>query len=165
MAPLTFGIELECHVATLTYGEEDPEPQDPRQVYDLTMQIIDSRVQELRYVQRQVAKKLQKETGVILIPGNKQPTPRLWEVTEDVTLIEHSGPGKYVYFPLESISPPLTSSLASFTEVHKMCTTISQAFRATCNQTCGFHVHVGNGIGESETDFSFNAMRNLLAII
>ncbi|EHK96431.1 hypothetical protein M7I_7880 [Glarea lozoyensis 74030] len=48
MAPLTFGIELECHVATLAYGEEDPEPRDPRQVYDLTMQIIGSRVHELR---------------------------------------------------------------------------------------------------------------------
>ncbi|EPE37132.1 hypothetical protein GLAREA_09295 [Glarea lozoyensis ATCC 20868] len=129
MAPLTFGIELECHVATLAYGEEDPEPRDPRQVYDLTMQIIGSRVHELRYVQRQVAKKLQKETGGML----------------------HS----------KSIQVQGISML----DVHKMCTTISQSFRVTSNQTCGFHVHVGNGIGENEKRFPFSAMRNLLAII
>jgi hypothetical protein len=166
MLPLTFGIELECILATLSYGQEDPEPQDSREVHNLTPQIFASSLSELKYVQLKVANRLMIESGVAVIPtGNMPSTPECWTVADDYTIKRDFSSNAYELFPLEFISPPLAFHQGSLDEVRSMCATISNTFRVNCNPTCGFHVHVGNGSGNDEKPFSFEVIRKLIALI
>ena len=86
----------------------------------------------------------------------------LWIIANDDTIqIPTIWQDRYNWYKIEIRSPALMNSYDNMLEVKSICMVMSHTYRMNCNQSCGLHVHISNGLN----DFSVEILRNLMAII
>jgi hypothetical protein len=181
MAPrrLTFGVEFEFNLATLADDVADPDPQDDRPVRGIRDPYQKREVHEKRNAEsydRRVKKKVAKTlrevglpTAVPLDPNADKGFELLetsypwmgghWVATTDSSVY---GPAdEYDWWAIEINSPPLIFCDEALDAVLLACNTLTQKFRYNVNESCGLHVHVGNGAD----NFSVETTRNLVAFL
>jgi hypothetical protein len=167
----TFGVEFEFSVATLTLDVEDPLPADIRTVVGLRdpylkRKIIEQRREEDidRKVKKSVAQKLRDAglpTVVTLDPDddvdNSYPWAfGHWAITTDSSI--RFPVDEHDWWSIEVNSPPYIFCKESLDAVLLACRILTSSFRININESCGLHVHVGNG----DDNFSFETLRNLM---
>jgi hypothetical protein len=176
---LTFGVEIEFNLATLADDVDDPDPDDNRPVRGIRDPYQKHEINEKRQdegydrqVKRRVAKTLREvglPTVVPLDPGNDGEFEVLqvsypwmgghWVTTTDSSVY---GPeDEYDWWAIEINSPPLIFCEEALDAVLLACNALTQNFRSNVNESCGLHVHVGNGTD----NFSAETMKNLMAFL
>lgn len=173
---LTFGVEFEFALAVLRPEDKDKNPTDPRPVH-LTGKYSPYNVLANESVYQRIAWALQNagidaapltvaEDGnseVPLIPDASGPHSLLkydkWGIKEDGSI--QAPDASYYYYPIELVSPPLYMTEGSISDVRNVCETIPSNFRVNSNQSCGLHVHVGDGVN----GFDLPTLKSLLAML
>ncbi|TGO90450.1 hypothetical protein BPOR_0064g00130 [Botrytis porri] len=87
-----------------------------------------------------------------------------WAIGTDATLSfdeEEHADRSSMFFELEMITPVLKFGPKAFKEIDKMLTAFKKHFDVVVNQSCGLHVHVGNGT----KGLSFQPLQHLMATI
>ncbi|KAF4635154.1 hypothetical protein G7Y89_g2949 [Cudoniella acicularis] len=101
-----------------------------------------------------VASRTFEARAVVIADKEQRRTPRnpkAWQVKEDPSIcppnrIDHPRIQEAYYFlGIELVSPPYYYSLNALDIVKRSCEVLSITYRISCNESCGFHVHVGNG--------------------
>lgn len=179
MSPrLTFGVELEFNIATLSSEVANPVPSDSRPVRGLVPSYLKSELkarnqQEVinRSMKQQIAQKL-RDAGLpatvtldpeskneALVRSNEPWQEGHWVVTTDSPI---SSPyDLHDWWPCEVISPPYIFCRESLDAVLLACYVLTSNYRLNVNESCGLHVHVGNG----NENFSLDTLRNLFAFL
>jgi hypothetical protein len=175
---LTFGVELEFSLATLADEVDDPIPSDQRPVLGLIdgytrTQLIERRGQESREkgLKKKLAQALRDDGLPAVVANdpddeeedclnlNERWNKGHWVVTTDVSI--HSPYDQHDWWPIEVNSPPYIFCKESLDAVRLACTTLTSKFRLNVNETCGLHVHVGNG----NDNFSLTTIKNFFAFL
>ncbi|KAF7877612.1 hypothetical protein EAF04_001284 [Stromatinia cepivora] len=161
---LTFGVEIEFILATVAEGEENPNPNDPREVNGKILSDHDS-------INYDICRKL-KEAG---IPATVQETDfkniidaldmaaTNWLLKTDATVGLSDPDDKdecYTEYGLEISSPPYYYDEASQKVVETVLTVLRNNYLVRVDRTAGLHVHVGN----SYYGLEWHVLRNLMAI-
>ena len=88
-----------------------------------------------------------------------------WEVKRDSTIKEPEGCLPYYqWLQIELTSPAYWFSEDSIRAVMDVLSIIKSTYLVNVNESCGLHVHVGNGL-ENQGEFEFSTIRNLFALI
>ncbi|KAI8961360.1 putative amidoligase enzyme-domain-containing protein [Daldinia sp. FL1419] len=151
----SFGIELEFLVAYLPTKELDPDKIYADELppllridtsdYKATVEIIESIRATLR------ANGIPVSEGTVSAKKNQQESPaRLekqdkWKIALD-TSVSEKFVDKYRWQAIEIQSPALWANNESFQEIRYVTNVLTYNYRLRVNPTCGFHVHVGNGV-------------------
>lgn len=160
---LTFGLELEFAVATLPLGAIDPEPRDRRQVIGLCAGAYDCRTINLKV---HITKTLI-ETGFLAEWSDdrpvysKRPSEESWVVKDDASIL---GPKNenYDWLQIEIVSPAFYwGDENALRNIKVLLSVLKRTYRINVNESCGLHVHVGNGM----EGFAFETIRNLMATL
>lgn len=152
---LTFGVELEVLVAWLWEDEVDPKPETAGTLPPIIriplkekQEMIDvfgaspteDQVQDYIYG---LMRKTFEENGLRATPGEYT----MWDVKGDSSVVSTTDPnGDYSWLGAEIVSPILTTSSEGFGAVRSVVDLLTSKYRMTLNHTCGFHVHVGDGV-------------------
>ncbi|KAF7929407.1 uncharacterized protein EAE98_005325 [Botrytis deweyae] len=161
---LTFGVELEFLLATISKGGETPHPSDPREVDPRILADEDS-------INYDIERKLE-EVGIAATVkesdyGNlgevNAAAATDWILQTDFTV----GPGqqnsnvrKYLEYGMEMSSPPYYYDEATRRTVETVVRKLRNSYLVRVNETTGLHVHVGIGY----RGFDWPILRNFLAI-
>ncbi|KAF7922883.1 hypothetical protein BELL_0832g00030 [Botrytis elliptica] len=161
---LTFGVELEFLLATISKGGENPHPSDPREVDPRILADEDS-------INYDIERKLE-EVGIAATVkesdyGNlgevNAAAATDWILQTDFTV----GPGqqnsnvrKYLEYGMEMSSPPYYYDEATRRTVETVVRKLRNSYLVRVNETTGLHVHVGIGY----RGFDWPILRNFLAI-
>ena len=65
------------------------------------------------------------------------------------------------WYGIELISPPMYYSEDAINYLRKVCYIMSSNYRTIVNQTCGFHVHIGDGV----SGFSVDILKKLMGFL
>lgn len=170
MAPLTFGVEFEFLVATLPWHTSDPHPEDPRPVKNIdTFVPIDHKADWARFDEQQVALRtsLSSALNAVNLPARSvnetPPSSPTWEIDDDNSIAPPQGPEGRIYKwrTVEVKTTPYYFTPESLAAVSLGCKTLTSNFRLNVNESCGLHVHVGDGI----EGFSLDTLHNLAAFL
>ena len=156
------GFEFEFAIARLRPGSSDPELEDGRPVY----------VYDVQDTQVSIASSLS-SIGVSSLPLLEQETTisdevRLshWMVDTECTIglptnaTELTAP-EYLWTGLEIQSPAYVADDAAINEITRVVDFVKSSYRVQVNESCGLHVHVGNGF----RGFPFSTVKKLAAIL
>ncbi|KAI1382345.1 putative amidoligase enzyme-domain-containing protein [Hypoxylon crocopeplum] len=149
----SFGIELECLIAYLPQGMEDPHQSEADKLPPLTR--TESHDYGLIEILAAVRATLEKHGIPVKDPSPLAKSPpgvpvRLrgidkWDVGMDSSVSEISR-NDHRWQAIEIRSPALWATEESFEEIKYVVNVLTSNHRILINSTCGFHVHVGNGI-------------------
>jgi hypothetical protein len=175
---LSFGVELEFSLATLSRDREDPEP-DGRQVHGIAeikkpdpsspgRISLFRRIERANNTQRHLAKTL---VGAgfraIAEADTQQDAPDIpldrWIVTQDPSIQQppvRGNIGKYSFQKIEMQSPAYLMSEGSLREVQRVCHLLTRTYRTYTGESTGLHVHCGN----STRGLSLETVQNIMAI-
>jgi hypothetical protein len=176
---LSFGVELEFSLATLSRDREDPEP-DGRQVYGIAeIEKPDSsslgrislfrRIERADNTQRHLAKTLVGEGfRAIAEADTQQDAPDIpldrWIVTQDPSIQQppvQGNIGKYSFQKIEMQSPAYLMTEGSLREVQRVCHLVTRTYRTYTGESTGLHVHCGN----SARGLPLETVQNVMAIL
>jgi hypothetical protein len=88
-----------------------------------------------------------------------------WEVKNDSTIEAPEGCNNdYKWFEIELTSPAFWFSEDSIRAVTDVLAIIKNTYLVNINESCGLHVHVGNGT-DNLGEFRFSTIRNLYALL
>ena len=182
--PLTWGVEFEFLVMSYDSKRDDPDPSNPapgipRRREDLEPpQKRGAEQWTLLDIQAQIAETL-RQNGINAMTNMDRMKARYnhnhmipdsaWLVDTDETIdMEHTretrrqrAEGGAFWYGIELISPPMYYSEESFIRLEKVCNIMSSNYRIIVNRTCGFHVHIGDGIA----GFSMDTLKKLMAFL
>jgi hypothetical protein len=157
---------------------EDPHPEDRRPVWGIRnpYQKCDIELQRCsenydRKVKREVAKTLREAGLPTIVPLDSDgdegfevlsPYPRIGGHLVATTDSSVFAPDDICnWWAIEVNSPPLIFCEDTLNAVLLACKTLTSSFRYNVNETCGLHVHVGNG----NDNFSEETTKNLMAFL
>jgi hypothetical protein len=161
---LTFGVEIEFALPTLDDKTLDPHPEDRRNVHGIDGGIT-NKADGVRNVQSYLAHTLTQAGIPAEAAGSghrelKKPVQAdAWLIKQDSSIL--CPDETYRWYGIEMISPPYFFEENSVMLVGKMCAILAKNFRINCNESCGLHVHVGNG----DKGFLDDVLRNLMSTI
>ncbi|RDW65265.1 hypothetical protein BP5796_09957 [Coleophoma crateriformis] len=170
---LTFGIELEFALATVPIGKPDPHPEDPRQVYfhdPSNPANPPSTTSTFIYtILTHVAQTLtQHHVPAIPILKRSQTTTfsRNWLVKTDASIQPPNPtsalyPHAYRWYAVEVVSPAYYHSPSTTDACRKVIRILREQYRMVVNESCGLHVHVGNGLDGLDGKW----LRNLMGVL
>ncbi|ROT41581.1 hypothetical protein SODALDRAFT_331330 [Sodiomyces alkalinus F11] len=159
-AGISFGVELEFVVAWVYEDEPDPD-QDIADKLAPLLRIpreMGSSFARHLHIRRQLTKALVEvglpvEGGEGYAPGSIQQRQAgvgctsAFSITHDFSIHEYQSSAGYQYCGIELISPAMWDKDNSFDLIRLALTTMTSSFRCRVNSTCGFHVHIGVGLG------------------
>jgi hypothetical protein len=180
MSPLrfTFGVEFEFSLASLADDIEDPLPSDTRQVREIRPRyerrdILRTRNYEDidRKVKKTVAEKLRAARLPALTTIDPEEEKDIdnsypwahghWVITTDSTIAAPEEDKLHDWWQIEVNSPPYFYCEQALDAVLLVCRVLTSSFRTNVNESCGLHVHVGNG----NDGFDLHTIRNLMAFL
>lgn len=160
---LTFGVELEFALATLSDDAIDPLASDTRPVKGFASgrsvnRYNDNVLQHLaKTIHSKAGVKVEVEPQYNFDPAWVQREKDAWVLTTDKTI--EAPDEDYIYVQVEVISPPYYFSINAIAQVRVVCEIITNNFKVNSNDSCGLHVHVGN----EKQGFHVKTLRSLLA--
>ncbi|THV52977.1 hypothetical protein BGAL_0063g00350 [Botrytis galanthina] len=161
---LTFGVELEFILATVTKGGENPNPGDLREVDPRILADEDS----INYdIERKLEEVSIRATVKESDYGNSKEVAAAiatnWILKTDITV----GPGmqspsieNYCQYGMEMASPPYYYDGAARRDIETVVRKMRNSYLLRVNESTGLHVHVGIGY----RGFDWPILRNFLAI-
>ncbi len=172
----TFGVEFEFSLASLANNVEDPLPSDTRQARGLRPPYEKWDIHRTRNfedwdrkVKKTVAEKL-RDAGLPTITTFDPAENDIdsfypwahghWVIKTDST-IRSPAEDEHDWWKIEVNSPPYIFSRESLGAVLVACRVLTSSFRTNVNESCGLHVHVGNG----DDNFDLDTIRNLMAFL
>ena len=153
---LTFGVEFEFWFATLDLSSPDPNPDDKRPVTRLAQPLDRRSGPEI------IAKALS-DAGLPSRPEflheESEKTDTMWLVGVESSLLL---PNRlYDWYPVEVKTPPYYYCPESLEAVKYGLHILTKNFRLHINESCGLHVHIGNGL----SGFDLKTLRTLMAFL
>jgi len=85
----------------------------------------------------------------------------VWRVEDDSSINFPADGSPYDWYQVEVKTPPYYFSRQALDTVKKVCEVLSCTYRINCNESCGLHIHVGNGL----KGFSLEILRKLYATL
>lgn len=171
---LTFGVEFEFSLATLSDEANDPVPSDCRPTLEHTLPYKkrDLASAKRRCLQRHLRRKIARTLRDVGLPTVVADDPEANDVDQSFPwaqgswVVKHDASIQPPYdghdwWNIEINSPPYIFSTASLEAVQLACQTLTRHFQLNVNQTCGLHVHVGNG----HDGFPLATLRHLFAFL
>jgi hypothetical protein len=184
---LTFGVEFEFLIATLSDDTPDPHPTDPRRVKGLLQPVVDfsdslgsfrrvmpdptSDEMELEVYEDSYnhlaahISQLLKSAGLPAVvdstyrPTDEAPEHSQWNVGSDGSLsCRREG---YSWEAIEVRSPAYFFCPEALDAIRIACEVLTSNLRVEINDSCGLHVHVGNG----GRRYSLATIQNLMALL
>jgi hypothetical protein len=170
---LTFGVEFELNLAALHNDDPDPEPHNKTPVLRIDPDAVES---EYTIVNRAITKSLAAVGIPIELeqPLYNGPVKDCWliDIDESIdppegeTFLSHRAGRdlslllrpRHQWEPRELKTPPYIYSEGSLEAVKLACSRLTNDFRCNMNDSCGLHVHVGNGF----EGFEFELVRKLM---
>lgn len=167
---LTFGVEFEFCLAVLGPNDLDPNPNDPRPAYltgheqpytaEGTTAIHQRLIWALEHVGIEAKIDPENDPNVELVNLLEiSQLPKTWVIKTDSTI--RAPDARYPWYPFEIVSPPLYFTQDSIDAVRVFCQTLTDNFRIHYNRSCGFHVHVGDGVN----GFDLPTLKSLFAFL
>lgn len=171
----TFGVEIEFAVATLREDEEDPHPDDTRQVYGILAGRGETKwngpsyddTEKVQIHMRNSINTRLKRNGAVKseMADRLKDTSSHWWVGDDSTV---KGPDdlvsntNYNYVAVEIKTPAFKYCIASLLEVQAVCEHLVNNYRifAGRGRSASVHVHVGFGV----QNYSICELRKVMAI-
>ncbi|KAF4632459.1 hypothetical protein G7Y89_g5672 [Cudoniella acicularis] len=157
--PLTFGIELEFIIPSFSYPHSQernknhynlaagPYPRPTTNVREhiaLTLSTIPC-ISEVK----------------IFAPDSPSSPYSTWSLERDLYLRSPSPKEGETWFGVELNSPVLTFGSEAFEIIKQVCQKLNSTYNLSVNESCGFHVHVGDGF----EGFNAEVIRNLLVTL
>ncbi|KAI1441104.1 putative amidoligase enzyme-domain-containing protein [Annulohypoxylon stygium] len=164
----TFGVELEILVPWLWEDEPDPDQKiagDIPPILRLPVSLKKA-YESPNYVDNDEVLQLVYDTFADMLNAHGLPTESIdlrafdagsgsdssgssdkytkWIIKRDASIIHPDG--GYKWYGMEIISPVERASPEAFGLVRYVLNVIKSKYRTTANQTCAFHVHVGDGL-------------------
>lgn len=173
-AKFTFGIELEYIVPYIFTGEDDPEPKEKRYI-DRTAKPATGPegffTEQSDVIDEMIFERVRKTLQHVGLPARKMgrlepgELPSQWEAGIDESLVETDEMVKLYkgdrFIPLEVRSPVLPVDKSGFRAARLAIDALVSKHRLFVTDTCGYHVHVGQG----RAGFSLPALKNIGAFI
>ena len=172
---LTFGVEFEFSLAHKAAGKDDLYPKDSRSITFLQDGL--AKYQKERFVFAHIhdtlnnagfkttTQYIEEEKYVDYLTDPEDPTiesQNFWTVKHDNTVLPpDSAKDNYDWYDVEITSPILAYNAENIKLVRNVCKLLTRTYRISCNETCGLHVHVGNGLA----GFDLATLRNLMGFI
>ncbi|TAQ86869.1 hypothetical protein B7494_g4839 [Chlorociboria aeruginascens] len=138
----TFGVEIEFMLATLEDHVEDLHPEEGRTVRGLGGRWTG--------LYDHIATTL-KAAGIPTIIDKGDKGSYSWTVTDDVSLFTSYTFG-YKWISVEIISPPYYFEHAALDKVAQVVSVLKSTYRIVCDESCGVHIHIGDGLRGLEDD-------------
>ncbi|KAJ0339780.1 hypothetical protein COL154_010244 [Colletotrichum chrysophilum] len=176
---VSFGVELEFFVAYVFEGSPDPDEPIKNDIQPLSVVPYDEEFPDKSkhkipddWVREQIRKALIKAGLPVfgskekMVPGSVQASHSekvmsAFRIVDDCSLREFR-PENYLITKVEVNSPAMYDMPISFDLIRLAVSTITTQFRCRVNPTCGFHVHVGNGLTER---IDPRTLRNFAALL
>ncbi|EGZ77069.1 hypothetical protein NEUTE2DRAFT_123687 [Neurospora tetrasperma FGSC 2509] len=165
---LSFGVELKFLLPLLVQGEEDPQPEDHREV-SMT-QLKDSEATRREQIYESIAKSIsqagEKSTTISRITKDASHERAFWKSHWIVKKANSAEPTPeqanlegYVWLSVEVSSPSLPAKDAETKpRIEAVLRSLFSGHRLVANYTCEVHVHIGRTDGQS---FSLATLKRL----
>ncbi|KAH8594348.1 putative amidoligase enzyme-domain-containing protein [Bisporella sp. PMI_857] len=169
---LSFGVEFEMNFASIGKDENDPDPNNPIPIVRRSGKYEgSSNARECRQeMKNHIAQTLENNDIHALVDFTEQRTDSKnfakgvttpWIVKYDSTIHSMNRREEYKWESIEIVSPPLWFMEDSIEQVQRVCKIVSTNYRTWVNDTCGFHVHIGDGL----SGFSLETLQKLMGFL
>lgn len=160
---LTFGVELEFHIAFLKASQAEPSPQSkcvrfppvPNEAFGSESLINERRI--FAHVGQTIAGAQFPIDVKTLCSGATD----LWEIEADASLRDYTDADGYSYQGVEVKSPALPFNEVSLKEIEAMCKLLTDTYRIQNGFDTGLHVHLGH----EKRGFEFKNIQKLMIFL
>lgn len=188
--PLSFGVEFEFCLLTVSKGIADPHPNDPRIVRDIdevaedkdsrptssgsnasfASNAFDEGSDGLSAAQDHLARTLRHSGFQVLTDSeiadrniSHERQIQCWVVSSDPTIKRSAELHQnYNIQQIEIKSPAFLFNTYSLQAIRNFCSLISSTYRFECPNSCGLHVHVGPG---GNSPFTHDPIKNFTGFL